>query len=146
MNPLISITQRGLSRLSSHGRRVLILYATSLSLVAMIDGAALYLLGYILKSDESASMADWSSQKVGFLLVIVLFISRSLIATGITWIGLQAFADQEVVVGQQNLKILNDSDWEHQSSSQIGEFLTSIDRGPNALVQPQQRGGRVHHV
>jgi ABC-type multidrug transport system fused ATPase/permease subunit len=132
---IIRIYQQGLSRLSKRGRRILALYAAALSLVALIDGGALYLLGRILKSDTTAQLSDWGSQKIGFLFVMSLFILRSLIATAITWIGLQAFAEQEVYVGQENLNSLDDSGWESRRSTQLGQFLTTIDRGPNALVQ-----------
>ena len=111
------------------------LYASSLSFVSLIDGAALYLLGNILKSEKSMTLADWGSQKIGFFVVIMLFIARSLIATGITWIGLKAFAEQEVIVGQQNIEILDNTEWELRSTSQLGAFLSTIDRAPNALVQ-----------
>ena len=111
------------------------LYGSSLSLVSMIDGAALYLLGNILNSERSTTLAEWGSQKTGFLIVILLFISRSLIATGITWIGLKAFAEQEVIVGQNNFEILGNTEWELRSTSQLGAFLSTIDRAPNALVQ-----------
>jgi ABC-type multidrug transport system fused ATPase/permease subunit len=106
-----------------------------LSLVALIDGGALYLLGNLLKSDQSMTFAEWGSQKIGFLFVILLFITRSLIATGITWIGLKAFAEQEVIVGQQNVETLDNTEWELRSTSQLGAFLSTIDRAPNALVQ-----------
>ena len=135
MKTIISITQRGLALLNRRGRRVLVLYASSLSFVSLIDGAALYLLGNILKSEKSMTLADWGSQKIGFFVVIMLFIARSLIATGITWIGLKAFAEQEVIVGQQNIEILDNTEWELRSTSQLGAFLSTIDRAPNALVQ-----------
>jgi ABC-type multidrug transport system fused ATPase/permease subunit len=88
-----------------------------------------------MKSDENQGLTQLGSQSVGLLSVILLFVSRSVIATFITWVGLREFADQEVLIGQQNLSSLENEPWQQRASLQSGEFFTAIDRGPNALVQ-----------
>ena len=135
MNRVKLIARESLARLSPRGRRVIVLYAFFLSAVSLIDGAALYLLGTIMKSDENQGLTQLGSQSVGLLSVILLFVSRSVIATFITWVGLREFADQEVLIGQQNLSSLENEPWQQRASLQSGEFFTAIDRGPNALVQ-----------
>lgn len=135
MNRVKLIARESLARLSPRGRRVIALYAFFLSAVSLIDGAALYLLGTIMKSDENQGLTQLGSQSAGLLTVILLFVSRSVVATLITWIGLREFADQEVLIGQQNLSSLENEPWQQRASLQSGEFFTAIDRGPNALVQ-----------
>ena len=135
MNRVKLIARESLARLSPRGRRVIALYAFFLSAVSLIDGAALYLLGTIMKSDENQGLTQLGSQSIGLLSVILLFVSRSVIATFITWVGLREFADQEVLIGQQNLSSLENEPWQQRASLQSGEFFTAIDRGPNALVQ-----------
>ena len=129
------IAKEGFARLSPRGRRVIALYAFCLSAVSLMDGAGLFLLGTLMKSDDPEALSKLSSQSLGLLAVILLFVSRSLIATMITWVGLREFAEQEVFVGQQNLRALENEAWQKRASLQSGEFFTAIDRGPNALVQ-----------
>ena len=129
------IARESLARLSPRGRRVIALYAFCLSAVSLIDGAALYLLATIMKSDDNQALTQLGSQSIGLLTVILLFVSRSVIATMITWIGLREFAEQEVLIGQQNLSSLENEPWQQRASLQSGEFFTAIDRGPHALVQ-----------
>lgn len=129
------IARESLARLSPRGRRVIALYAFCLSAVSLIDGAALYLLATIMKSDDNQALTELGSQSTGLLTVILLFVSRSVIATMITWIGLREFAEQEVLIGQQNLSSLENEPWQQRASLQSGEFFTAIDRGPHALVQ-----------
>ena len=129
------IAKQGFARLNPRGRRVIALYALCLSAVSLIDGAGLYLLGTIMKSDDTQALTQLGNQSIGLLTVILLFVSRSVIATAITWIGLREFAEQEVFVGQLNLNSLENEPWQTRASIQSGEFFTAIDRGPNALVQ-----------
>ena len=129
------ISKEGFSRLNARGRRIIALYAFFLSAVSLIDGAGLYLLGNIMKRDDAQALTQLGSESIGLLTVILLFVSRSVIATLITWVGLREFAEQEVVVGQQNLLSLEKQSWQRRASLQSGEFFTAIDRGPNALVQ-----------
>jgi ATP-binding cassette subfamily C protein len=69
------------------------------------------------------------------LLVVVLFIVKSVLALWITNISLQSLALEEVAVGQRSFKNLSAAKWIDFRRLQLSDFYLHIDRSPNALVQ-----------
>ena len=69
------------------------------------------------------------------LAVLGLFVSRSLLAAGITWIGYTVFAKQEVRLGDESFHSYQNMRWDIRTSEQVTDIYSIVDRGPYALVQ-----------
>jgi ABC-type multidrug transport system fused ATPase/permease subunit len=137
MKALLILINAGYRRLSSRGRRVLIAYASSLVIISGLDGLALYLMARIVGGGavESDEQIDVDSLITLFGLIVALFLARSLLSTVVSYIGMKAFAYEEVEIGKQNLEALQDLPWSLKSRFELSDYYGAVDRGPTALVQ-----------
>jgi ABC-type multidrug transport system fused ATPase/permease subunit len=122
-------------RIDNSGKKTLITYCLSLIIISGLDGLGLVLLSKITGSDSGASTSMLAGKTGLGLAVIGLFVSRSLLAAGITWIGYAVFAKQEVRIGSENFHAYQNMQWGTRTSEQVTDIFSIVDRGPYALVQ-----------
>ena len=95
MRALLKVISDSWKRIDNAGRKTLVIYCLSLIIISGLDGFGLVLLSKITGGDSGDSttiLADKTGLGLG---VIGLFVSRSLLAAGITWIGYAVFAKQD---------------------------------------------------
>ena len=137
MHEIFFLTRQSIKSMSQRGRRVVALYFVSLVAISALDAAALFLLSRLFL-EESFSNFSFSSTKANSSLLIVivcLFVSRSVLSILATWVSLKEFANQEVLVGEKRLKALNLASLETRLKLNESDFFTALDRGPTSLVQ-----------
>ena len=136
MKQIIAAFRRGYLRLERHGKRVLLTYGGALIAVAGLDGLALVVLSKIIvdATRETAS-TSLSDMKGIIVLIVILFVLRSAVATFISWVGMKEFASQEVVIGQENFRTLESLPWVLRSQLHASDYSAAVDRGPFGLVQ-----------
>jgi len=122
-------------RIDNAGRKTLVIYCLSLIIISGLDGFGLVLLSKITGGDGGASTTILADKTGLGLSVIGLFVSRSLLAAGITWIGYAVFARQEVRMGDENFHAYQNMRWDTRASEQVTDIYSIVDRGPFALVQ-----------
>jgi ATP-binding cassette subfamily C protein len=135
MKALQKVIRDSWKRTNTAGKRTLIIYCLSLIVISGLDGYGLVLLSKITNSNNGASttlLADKSGLGLG---VIALFVSRSVLAAGITWIGYSVFAREEVRMGEENFDAYQNMRWDLRVSEQVTDVYSIVDRGPFALVQ-----------
>jgi len=129
-----NLYKQGWNAIFQKGRRILWIYGSSLTLLSFLDAAALYLLSKSIPLWDSSSIAiDEVGKNLG--LVIILFLARSIFATGISYWGVRHFADQEVALGADSFSKINRLSWDHRQSVSAVDLYGSVDRGPAALLQ-----------
>jgi ATP-binding cassette subfamily C protein len=121
--------------LSHSGKKTLIVYSISLSVIGLLDGVGLGLLAHALSIASESNFFVGDKLVFLLLLVVVLFIVKSVLALWITNISLQSLALEEVAVGQRSFKNLSAAKWIDFRRLQLSDFYLHIDRSPNALVQ-----------
>jgi ABC-type multidrug transport system fused ATPase/permease subunit len=135
MKALRLVISESWKKIDNFGKRTLIIYCLSLIIISSLDGFGLVLLSKITGGDSAAS-ATLLSGKAGLGLAIIgLFVSRSLLAAGITWLGYAVFARQEVRMGDENFRTYQNMRWDNRTSEQVSDMYAIVDRGPYALVQ-----------
>jgi ABC-type multidrug transport system fused ATPase/permease subunit len=122
-------------RIDKAGKRTLIIYCLSLIVISGLDGLGLVLLSKITAGNPSDTSVMLDGNGLLGLGVIGLFVSRSVLAGGITWIGYAVFARQEVRMGDENFVGYQNLRWESRSGEQVTDIYSFVDRGPFALVQ-----------
>jgi ABC-type multidrug transport system fused ATPase/permease subunit len=135
MKALLKVISDSWKRIDNAGRKTLVIYCLSLIIISGLDGFGLVLLSKITGSDSGASTAILADKTGLGLGVIGLFVSRSLLAAGITWIGYAVFAKQEVRMGDENFCSYQNMRWDTRTSEQVTDLYSIVDRGPFALVQ-----------
>lgn len=115
--------------LSGRGRRTLLFYGASLSILAGLDAGALVLISRLFNGSEPSISADFAS----FGVVILLFVTRTLLSTVVSWWALRALAVEEVAIGSRNLTRLVHSGIA-ESLSEV-DYYNAVDRGPSSLTQ-----------
>jgi ABC-type multidrug transport system fused ATPase/permease subunit len=126
--------KQGWRAITAKGRQVLWIYGVGLTLLSFIDAYALYLLSKtVLANDSSNINVDDLGQTLA--LVIFLFLSRSLLATGISYWGVRHFADQEVQLGSDSFNRFSKLKWDIRQTLTAVDLFSSVDRGPSALIQ-----------
>ena len=139
MNELLGTVNQAWHKISSKGRLSLVFYALSLILTSCIDASALIIVAKIITlagnfqaNKDSSDISEIITLGVG---CISLFLLRSSLAAGITWIGAIVFAQQETAIGSQNFEAYSNMKWEVKNSERISGIFSFIDRGPHALTQ-----------
>ena len=126
--------KQGWIAISHTGRRVLCIYGAILTLLSLIDALALYILSKsVLANNTSEINVDGIGASLA--LVIVLFLMRSIFATAISYWGVKHFAQQEVQLGSDGYRRISDLGWDRRQSVSAVDLYSSVDRGPNSLVQ-----------
>ncbi len=126
--------KQGWNAISHNGRRTLWIYGASLTFLSLIDAVALYILSKsVLANNTSEINVDGIGRSLA--LVIVLFLMRSIFATAISYWGVKHFAQQEVQLGSDGYARINNLGWDRRQSVSAVDLYSSVDRGPNSLVQ-----------
>jgi ABC-type multidrug transport system fused ATPase/permease subunit len=134
MHEMWKLYRQGWDSLPKKGKRILWTYGSGLTLLTFMDAFALYLLS---RSIPTTELSDVEAENVGrnIALVIVLFLSRSILATGISFWGVRHFADQEVAFGAEVFSKVNQLAWDSRQQISGVDLFGRIDRGPTALLQ-----------
>ena len=136
MREYISIAQQGIRQLSQRGRRVLVMYFTSLVAIAGLDGIALLLLSKLLTpgfTTGNSNLATDSNLKL-LVVILALFVLKSALSTLVGWVSLKEFAQQEVELGQRRMESLHAAPLETRLALNESDFFTAVDRGPTTLI------------
>lgn len=134
LRSLWRVTSESWQRIERSGRRTLYLYTFGMVVISGLDGFGLLLLNRLMQTQngDTSILAD----KAGLgLAVIGMFVLRSALAAGFTWLGYAAFAREEVRVGNENFSAYMEMDWGKRSSEQVADIYSFVDRGPFAMVQ-----------
>ena len=135
MKKLRKVVVDSWQKIDGTGKKTLIAYCLSLIIISGLDGLGLLFLDNLM-SNRSGSSTTILEGRTGIgLAVIGLFVSRSLLAAGITWIGYAVFAKQEVRLGDANFNSYQNMRWDLRTSEQVTDIYSIVDRGPFALVQ-----------
>ena len=135
MKALLKVISDSWKRIDKAGKKTLFIYCLSLIIISGLDGFGLVLLSKITGGDGGASTTILAGKTGLGLSIIGLFVSRSLLAAGITWIGYAVFARQEVRMGDENFHSYQNMRWDTRTSEQVTDIYSIVDRGPFALVQ-----------
>ncbi len=122
-------------KIDGTGKKTLIAYCFSLIIISGLDGLGLVFLDNLMSDRSGSSTMSLEGRTSIGLAVIGLFVSRSLLAAGITWIGYAVFAKQEVRLGDANFHSYQNMRWDIRASEQVTDIYSIVDRGPFALVQ-----------
>ena len=134
MKSILSLIHEGYKSLSSRGKRTVWSYTVALTMLAGIDGLALVILSRkVITSTKNATQLDKSSL-ISVLLVVALFLLRSAIAAGLSWIVYLELAEEEVLIGNKNFEQFLNTSWQDRKNLLASTLFTTIDRGPTALV------------
>lgn len=134
LKSLWRVTVESWSRIEKRGRRTLYIYTVSMIIISGLDGFGLILLNRLTKSDNGTGTTLSNHAGLG-LAVVGMFILRSALAAGITWLGYAVFAREEVRVGNENFRSYMSMDWGFRSREQVADIYSFVDRGPFAMVQ-----------
>lgn|GEM_PF-1170609 len=134
MRNIISLVKESFKRLTPDGRKTLTIYTSSLVVVSGLDAVALLILAKFFQTSASSSALQ-SSTYFSVGLVIFLFLSKSLLSTGVSYVAIRKFAEQEVFIGQENYQKIEELPWTHRKNFKQSDYFTLVDRGPNILVQ-----------
>jgi ABC-type multidrug transport system fused ATPase/permease subunit len=136
MSKYVSFAKQGIRQLTRRGRVALLMYFISMIAVASLDGIALYLLSKLLAPESvggNSFSATNSNQKL-LVVILSLFILRSVLSTLVGWVNVKEFAFQEVELGQSRLKSLHAAPLETRIKLTETDFFTAVDRAPNSLL------------
>lgn len=133
LKSLWAVTVESWKRIESTGRRTLYLYTFAMIIISGLDGFGLVLLNRLTGGGDAGAMV--SANALLGLGIIGLFVLRSALAAGITWLGYAVFAREEVRVGNENFERYMSFDWSYRSREQVADIFSIVDRGPFAMVQ-----------
>jgi ATP-binding cassette, subfamily B, bacterial PglK len=136
MREYISIAQQGIRQLTQRGRRVLLMYLVSMVAIAGLDGVALFSLAKLLTPgmiSGNLSPATDSNLKL-LVMILALFILRSVLSTLVGWVTVKEFAQQEVEIGQKRMEALHEAPLETRLELNESDFFTAVDRAPTTLI------------
>lgn len=135
MKKLRKVVVDSWQKIDGTGKKTLIAYCLSLIIISGLDGLGLVFLDNLMSNRSGSSTMILEGRTGIGLAVIGLFVSRSLLAAGITWIGYAVFAKQEVRLGDANFNSYQNMRWDLRTSEQVTDIYSIVDRGPFALVQ-----------
>ena len=102
---ILTLSVEGFGLLSPSGKRTLIVYSTSLALIGLLDALGVGFLAYAVSSTSTLSLEINDDFLLIFFASIFLFLSRSILATWISYSGLKSMAKEEVAIGQTSFDI-----------------------------------------
>jgi ABC-type multidrug transport system fused ATPase/permease subunit len=136
MKDVWALFRKGLTLLSSSGRRTLYTYGGSLFLLAILDGVALYFISKVFStSGADSSSVDISSGGSTLILVVILFALRTTLSTVASWYALHRLAHEETAIGHRNFTTLMNQPWSQRIQGSVSDLYNGVDRGPGSLVQ-----------
>mgnify|MGYP006268373651 CR=1 FL=1 len=131
---LRKVASESWNRLTGRGKMVLTVYSVSLMLTSLLDGVALVIFSKVGEHLNGDSGSIGKNLNLG-VVCIVLFLLKSAIAVVVTWVGYTQFAQQEVLIGQENFRSYMEMDPGLMADEQQSEIFAVVDRGPVAVVQ-----------
>jgi ABC-type multidrug transport system fused ATPase/permease subunit len=131
MKIVASIYLAGIKAIGTRSRKFLALYNFYLISLAAIDGLGLLLLARLLTDAKVDS--DFSFQST-VVLIVFLFILKSVLAMTGMHLGLKEFAKIEMELGKRNFSNLLGESWLGQRNSISSDYFNSVDRGPKELA------------
>ncbi len=135
MRKVLDIVLRAFDRLSKVGKKTLAVYTASLIVITGFDALALIILARFFQESESLTSAAPVSAYLPVGIVTILFLARSLLSTGVSYLAISRFAEQEVLIGNENYANIEKLPWAHRKNLRQSDYFSLIDRGPNILVQ-----------
>ncbi len=115
--------------LSRNGKRVLTTYGVSLVLLSGLDAAALVLVSRLFVGE----IVDIQDNLSSLVLMVVLFVVRTLLSTASSWWAMRAMASEESRIGNENLAQLLTSDFSTPLTE--ADYYNAVDRGPASVTQ-----------
>jgi ABC-type multidrug transport system fused ATPase/permease subunit len=126
----------GLRLLSKHGRRVLLWYGIVLIALATLDAAALYFVSQLFSTNAtSAKSIQIEAGASTLVIVISLFIAKTVLSTLASWFAVNSFAREEVRIGSANFSAQMGQDWSSQINNPVTDLYNTVDQGPTNLIQ-----------
>ena len=135
MKEVLQLFRRGLAVLSNRGRSVLYFYGVSLTVLAGLDGVALYFVSRIFSAGIDGESIEITSGGATLALVVALFALRTVLSTAVSWVSVKQFALEEVRLGSHNFISLSNYSWNERVDSPVTDLYNGVDRGPNGMVQ-----------
>ena len=136
MNLIWQVSIDSWRRLTKRGQTILVVYSFCLIATSSLDFFSLMIVSKISNQAVADLSTIQSKTNIGLILLcVILFIVRSLIAAGITWVGTSAFARQEVLIGEKNLQDYLKMNWATRSTEKLSDIFAFVDRGPHAMTQ-----------
>jgi ABC-type multidrug transport system fused ATPase/permease subunit len=137
MRDIASLSRQGFNQLTQRGRIVLVAYLMALILLASLDGLALFLVSKLFAANSTSQELEipTNSNILMLLVIILLFVSRSLLSGVSAWLSLNELAKQEVYIGQTQLKALQKAPLETRLRLKETDVFIAIDRAPASLIQ-----------
>lgn len=121
--------------LSRPGKIVLSCYSISLALISIFDAVGLAFLAHALSEASESTLGLNNDLLVTLLIVASLFISKSILAIYISFLGLKLLAREEVMLGQMALNDIMNTNWLKIRSFETSEIYSKVDRSPNTLIE-----------
>ena len=135
MKKLRNVVVDSCQKIDGTGKKTFIAYCFFLIIISGLDGLGLVFPDNLMSNRSGSSTMILSGRTGIGLAVLGLFVSRSLLAAGITWIGYTVFAKQEVRLGDESFHSYQNMRWDIRTSEQVTDIYSIVDRGPYALVQ-----------
>ncbi len=132
---ICKLSLRGFRLLSRPGKIVLSCYSISLALIGILDAAGLALLAHALSEVSESKLGLNNDLLVTLLIVVSLFIFKSILAIYISFLGLKLLAREEVMLGQMALNDIINTNWLKIRRIETSEVYSKVDRSPNTLIQ-----------
>ena len=115
--------------LSRNGKRVLTAYGVSLVLLSGLDAAALVLVSRLFVGE----IVDVRNNLSSLVLMVILFVVRTLLSTASSWWAMRAMAFEESRIGNENLGQLLTRDFSTPLTET--DYYNAVDRGPASVTQ-----------
>lgn len=114
-------------------RDVRIIFASAflMLLLSLMDAGALALLSYSLEQSATSKLLDQAPE---FLIVVALFILKSLIAALVTYKSMRHFEKIELSIGDKSLENLKSAPWSEVKNLTQVDYLNNLDKHPFAVA------------
>ena len=132
---LLSLSIKGFKLLTRSGQKTLIGYSISLSLIGLLDVTALGVLARAFSTTSKSSITVTNAFIASIIVVVFLFVIRSILAVLISYLCLKSLAKQEVLIGQNRFNDLMTDEWINARSLSLTDVFLKVDRAPTALIQ-----------
>ena len=132
---LLSLSIKGFKLLTRSGQKTLIGYSISLSLIGLLDVTALGVLARAFSTTSKSSITVTNAFIASIIVVVFLFIIRSILAVLISYLCLKSMAKQEVLIGQNRFNDLMTDEWINARTITLSDVFLRVDRSPSSLVQ-----------
>lgn len=135
MKDIWTLVSKCLARMSARSRIVLAIYGGTLIVLAGLDAAALFLLANSFGPQDAKALQDLAldTSATQLLLIVVLFTTRSILSTFVTWYATIQMAREESLIANYSFTFLL-SPRTLLSETPATDFINSVDHGPRDLI------------